>query len=56
MKWPQELLNIHTAIQNEPGRRVFKSMLIDILGPSAEEIEVIKQKIIDLQKDMFCDI
>ena len=42
MEWPQELLNIQTAIQNEPGRRVFKSMLINLLGPSADEIQVLK--------------
>ena len=52
MEWPQKLLNIHTAIQNEPGRRVFKSMLIDILGPSEDQIEVLKEKLKDVQKDI----
>ena len=52
MEWPQELLNIHSAIQNEPGRRVFKTMLVNLLGPSADEIEVLKEKLIHLQKEI----
>ena len=36
MEWHEDLDNIHKAISTESGRRLFKSILMDILGTSSK--------------------